>query len=286
MQPPPDASPGDRYLWLMKQVLTDMLRIDNPQASLSPLEYLGSRKLRRRITNALARIVNIPFGTVPMLPDSRSIEARRARRTEGTDWPQLGETMVGMQRLDHLQMLVERVLDEGVPGDLLEAGVWRGGASIFMQAVLTLHGATDRQVWVCDSFQGLPPPDPNIPADAGSKFHKFDMLAVSEETVRGNFARYGLLGDNVLFVKGFFEETLAHVPVTQLAILRMDGDMYSSTMATLEPLYDKVAPGGFVVIDDYWLTECEKAVSDFRARRGIEAPIERIDASSAFWRKP
>ncbi len=72
-------------------------------------------------------------------------------RMEGRDWPLLGHTMIGIKRLDNLQFCVERVLADDVPGDLIETGVWRGGATIFMRAILKAHGVTDRRVWVADS---------------------------------------------------------------------------------------------------------------------------------------
>ena len=278
-------SMSDRYLWLMKQVLTDNIRVDNEQANMTVPEFAKLHRKSWQVYGGVMRALLKPFGLVPMRPSGQSVEERRRLRAGGHDWPQLGETMVGLQRLDHLQSLLETILDEGIEGDILEAGVWRGGASIFMQAVLKARGAQDRQLWLCDSFEGLPPPDPNVPQDAGSKFHKFDVLAVSEETVRNNFARYDLLDDNLRFVKGYFENTLATVPVEKLALLRMDGDMYSSTMAILDALYEKVMPGGFIVIDDYAIPVCREAVHDFRERHGITAPIEAIDEIASFWRK-
>src|SRR5436305_1408306 len=90
----------------------------------------------------------------------------RALRLEGHDWPANAVTMVGMARLDNLQQCIERGLEGGVPGDLIEAGVWRGGASIFMRAVLRANDVDDRAVWVADSFEGLPPPEVGYPADS------------------------------------------------------------------------------------------------------------------------
>src|ERR1017187_1976268 len=128
-------------------------------------------------------------------------------RLEGKDWPLLAQTMLGMKRLDNLQYCVETVLTSGVPGDLIETGVWRGGCSILMRAILKAHGVSDRNVWVADSFSGLPKPDPQkYPADAGDTFYLHAGLAVSEERVRGNFARYGLLDDQVRFLKGWFKD--------------------------------------------------------------------------------
>jgi hypothetical protein len=104
--------------------------------------------------------------------------------------------------------------------------------------------------------------------------------------VRDHFARYDLLDGQVEFVAGWIAESLPKAPIGALALLRLDLDLYSSTEECLDLLYDKVSPGGYVIVDDYgWLECCRDSVDDFRARRGIEEPIMPIDASGIFWRK-
>ena len=132
----------------------------------------------------------------------------RSALVEGRVWPLTGETMVGLARLENLQACIERVVRDRVPGDLIETGTWRGGASIFMRGVLRALDVTDRRVWVADSFRGLPEPDERFPADAGDPHHGFAELAVSLGTVKENFRRYGLLDDQVRFLEGWFGETL------------------------------------------------------------------------------
>jgi len=210
----------------------------------------------------------------------------REERRGGLDWPTDAETMIGELRLRNVVDCVRRVIEDGVPGDLLEAGVWRGGASIMMRAVLAAYGDSERTVWLADSFRGLPRPDSAYPADNNDRlFQLGDVLAVSRENVERNFARYDLLDHRVRFIEGWFKDTLAVAPVERLAVLRLDGDMYQSTMDTLEPLYPKVSPGGFVIVDDYLLLEpCRLAVEDYRSRHGIQDPIEAIDTVGVFWR--
>ena len=213
-------------------------------------------------------------------------EFRADLRDEGKDWPADAESMVGLKRLANIRYCVEQVVADGVPGDLMETGVWRGGSCIYMRAILKAHGVTDRRVWVCDSFEGLPAYDGRYEADIGDQFHSFGELAISLEEVRENFERYGLLDDQVEFLKGWFADTLPTAPVEQLAVLRLDGDMYASTMDALEPMYDKVSPGGFVIVDDYGAVPgCAQAVHDFRDARGITDPIETVDWTGSFWRK-
>lgn len=195
--------------------------------------------------------------------------------------------MVGLGRLDNLQDCIIRVVADGVPGDLLEAGVWGGGASIFMRGVLRVVGDFTRSVWVADSFQGLPPPDANsYPADAGDEHWRNPELAVGIDEVRRNFERYGLLDERVRFLPGWFCDSLPNAPITRLSVLRLDGDTYQSAMEALVALYHKVSTGGFVIIDDYGAVPgCRQAVDDFRASRGITVPltVSTGRASSGAW---
>jgi hypothetical protein len=210
----------------------------------------------------------------------------RYLRANGLDWPDEAETMVGLARLDNLQHCIQTVLREEIPGDLLEAGVWRGGASIFMTAVLEAFGDKTRNVYVADSFAGLPAPDVEKIPQEKIDLSIYDELAVGIEQVRANFERYGLLQDRVIFVKGLFKETLHRLPVKTISVLRLDGDYYESTIQSLEALYSRVPKGGFIIVDDYWALEpCRLAVADFRNAQTISEPIIDIDGMGAYWRK-
>ena len=209
-------------------------------------------------------------------------------RGDGSDWPRTAHTMIGRKRLENLRDCVRTVIADGVPGDLVETGAWRGGASILMRGVLAAHEETGRTVWVADSFAGLPPPDEErYPADAGDRHHEVEFLAVPLEQVRANFAKYDLLDDHVRFLPGWFRDTLPAAPIERLAVLRLDGDMYESTWDALITLAPKVSPGGFVIVDDYHAVPgCKKAVDDYRTEHGIDAPIETIDWAGVYWRMP
>jgi hypothetical protein len=193
--------------------------------------------------------------------------------------------MISPARLANVRWCMTDVVDRGVPGDVIETGVWRGGTTIMMRAVLRALGDTERTVWVADSFQGLPKPDAKRwPADEGLDFSGYSQLAVSSAEVRGNFERYGLLDDQVRFLEGWFEDTLPTAPIAQLAVLRLDGDLYGSTIVALESLYPKVSPGGYVIVDDYGeVRACRQAVEDYRASNGITQEIRTIDATGVFW---
>lgn len=209
------------------------------------------------------------------------------RRIEGREWPLRAHTMIGLKRLENIKFCVNDVLARGVEGDLIEAGVWRGGAAIFMRAILRAYNISDRNVWVADSFEGLPPPSAEqYPADAGDKHHQFKELAVSMEQVMSNFERYDLLDRQVKFLKGRFNDTLPNTPMEKLAVIQLDGDMYGSTMEALNALYPKLSVGGYIIIDDYEAIEgCKKAVHDFRERYHITDEIISIDWTGAYWRR-
>lgn len=208
--------------------------------------------------------------------------------------PERAITMLPRARLDHLQACVEDVLERGVPGDLLEAGVWRGGAVALMRGVLAVHGVTDRVVWGADSFEGLPEPDAaRFPREAAAHDgpvlrDALQNLAVGVDQVRANIARFGLLDAQVQLLPGWFGESLPRAPLQRLAVLRVDCDFYQSTRDVLESLYDKVSPGGHVIIDDYaedeW-THCRQAVDEFRAERGITEPLRAVDCRCYAWQR-
>jgi hypothetical protein len=210
----------------------------------------------------------------------------RRKCLEGWGWPGRAVSMIGLRRLNNIEESVEHVLANNIPGDIIETGAWRGGAAIFTRAVLAAYDVRDRIVWVADSFQGMPVPDPkSYPADAGLDLSGEARLAVSLEETQRNFRRYGFLDDQVRFLKGWFKDTLPHAPIERLAILRLDGDLYESTTDALTHLYPRVSSGGYVIVDDYWFPACRRAVEDYRAAHGISDEIVPIDSQGAYWIK-
>lgn len=209
-------------------------------------------------------------------------------RQLGQDWPYKAQTMIGLKRLENLQECIQTVLRQNVPGDFIETGVWRGGATIFMRGMLKAHEIMDRTVWVADSFAGLPSANvAKYPADAATPdAGLFTPLIVSSQQVEENFRRYGLLDEQVRFLEGWFSQTLPAAPIQRLAIARLDGDMYESTMDALVPLYPKLSPGGFLIVDDYhgW-PGCRKAIDEYRQSHGITEPMMKIDDEAVYWRR-
>jgi O-methyltransferase len=195
--------------------------------------------------------------------------------------------MAGLRRLDNVEACVRDVLEQRIPGDLIEAGAWRGGTAIFMRAVLAAYGDTTKRVWVADSFRKLPKPDSSRhPADRGYDYSVRAELSVGVEQVKENFARYGLLDDQVRFLPGWFHETLHAAPIEQLAVLRIDGDLYESTYEALTSLYPKLSVGGYCIVDDYGALEpCRRAVDDYRRAHGITTPIRVVDWTGMYWQQ-
>jgi O-methyltransferase len=251
-----------------------------PESASGDIEALRSRYL-----DIMKRcILNLIYEDEDMLRKQAFLAAARA---DGRDWPAVAHSMVGQKRLDNVQACAEDVIRRGIPGDLIETGVWRGGATILMRAVLEAYGVRDRRVWVADSFEGLPRPDASkYPADAGDTFHTYPELAIPLESVQANFDRYGLLDDQVRFLKGWFKDTLTRAPIERLAVARLDGDMYESTIDALQALYPKLSIGGYLIIDDYGAVPgCKRAVEDYRQELGITEPIEAIDWTGVYWRR-
>jgi O-methyltransferase len=278
---PPDLA-RSLYLDLLKRTLTGAVQEDN-DSILGGVRTSGSPRVAKRVADSLGRLAG-RFGLElaykkPYDPEARAI---------GRDWPARADSMIGLARMDNIQHCVETVIRDDVPGDLIETGVWRGGATIFMRAILKAYGDTERLVWCADSFEGLPAPDPDrFPADAGDTFYKQTGLAVGVEQVKHNFERYGLLDDQVKFLVGWFKDTLPTAPVEQISVMRLDGDLYESTWQAIEALYPKLSPGGFCIVDDYGdlVAQCQKAIHDYRDAHGITEEIVDIDGFGAYWRK-
>ena len=194
-------------------------------------------------------------------------------------------SMLGSHKLDTLRYCTEDCLKNGVDGDLIETGVWKGGATIYLAGILKANGNSDKNVYVADSFDGLPPPDEEkYPLDKGATHHTLRHLAISLEQVQDNFRTFDLLGDNVVFVKGFFEDSLKTANIGKLSILRLDGDMYGSTMTVLKQLYHQLEVGGYLILDDWLLRGAREALLDFREKMGIRETMYE-DFSGIFWKK-
>jgi predicted O-methyltransferase YrrM len=190
------------------------------------------------------------------------------------------------EQLDVLAGLVREVVAEGVPGDLVECGVWRGGAALVMRAALEAAGDNERTVWLADSFAGPPPPDTTaFPEDARAVLWAYPMTAASRDEVEQTFREHGLLDDRICFLPGWFRDTLPQAPIGRISLLHVDGWLYESTFLALEHLHPKLSPGGVVVVaTGRWTPWVRRAVRDFRADHGIVDPLSQPDDETVMWR--
>jgi hypothetical protein len=242
------------------------------------IDYRGSRR----------NMASVFFSGAPSQSDDMAVLSGLGH------WPENATTMVGKLGLDNIEMVLDAAMRQNVEGDVLEAGSWRGGTAIFMRRFLDLHQTQHKtqppkKLFVCDSFAGMPPPQKDrfatVSVETSDTHHlKNQYLAVSLETVQQNFRRFGCSIDDgsVVFLKGWFKDTLGDARIGKLAVLRADGDMYSSTMDILSQLYDKVVPNGYLIIDDYGLDCCRSAVHKFFADRGIDVARHVLMASHSI----
>ncbi|WP_272945381.1 TylF/MycF/NovP-related O-methyltransferase [Bryobacter aggregatus] len=264
------------YLDLMKKILTRALVAHGMER-----HTIHSRSAKSKLVASLnQRLAQARLELVRLLPSTPDDYLESGH--EATNRVEDAESMLGTRQFDRMQRCIVDVLEKQVPGDLLEAGVWRGGMTIFMRAVLKAYACRDRKVWVVDSFAGLPP----IDGQKESFDWKLGDMAVSLETVRGNFARYSLLDEQVEFLKGYFNESLPKSSIGPLAILRIDADLYTSTLDALEHLYPRLSPGGYAVFDDYQnLPDCQRAIDEYRKKHGITEEIHKIDTRAVYWQR-
>jgi len=257
------------YLDLMGDILINEIYKDPP--------------LKRSMSAKLKKMVGF------QAPHEAGRQFDESKRELGLDWPSVAHSMIGKKRMNNLRQLLCDVIERDVAGDFVETGVWRGGACIYARAIMKSYGVTDRTVWVADSFAGLPEPDAKTyKADAGDTHHTIEILAVTQEQVMDNFRVYGLLDDQVKFLKGWFKDTLPSAPIENVAVLRLDGDMYESTMDGLTSLYHKVSDGGYVIVDDYHAVPgCKEAVHDFMEKHhsGETLELNEIDGTGVYWQR-
>jgi O-methyltransferase len=190
-------------------------------------------------------------------------------------------TLLTKAQLDLIEDAVAIIARQGVPGDFIEAGVWRGGVIILMRALLDAYNLEGRRVFAADSFAGIPK---NVRATNDPVDQWSDRWAASLEEVQRNIARVGVLDERILFLPGFFADTLHHLARERFALIRLDSDSYDSVETSLEYLYPLLSKGGVLIIDDWHLPGCRMAVEDYRRRFGIADPV-RVHEGNAFWIK-
>ena len=244
-----ESDPARRlYLDLMKRAVTNFL-------------YLGGKR-RFHQYNGL----------------SRYDEQRNEWEVDPISRP---HTLLDTAQLDLLEQSVVALERDEVRGDFIEAGVWRGGAIMYLRALLAAYDIPDRQVIAADSFAGIPL-NTTFRHDPVDDWQ--DRWAASLGDVRKAVRRYGLLDDRIEFVAGYFADTLKTLSDRRFALIRLDSDSHDSVMTSLEWLYPLLSPGGIVIIDDWHLTGCRFAVNTYRERHGIDDEV-LVQAENGYWIK-
>ncbi len=193
--------------------------------------------------------------------------------------PATAETTVGLARLRRIVTCIHTILDDGIPGDLVEAGVWRTGTAVLMRGALEALDVGDRRVWL------VPAPNAGTGGEA-SDLATFQALAGDAEDLRKVFSRYGLLDERVRFADARLDPSVDTGGLEQACLVRLDADHREATRRALDRVYPLLAPGGFLVIDDHGhVPGAREAVRAFREAQGITAPVEAIDGSGIYWRK-
>jgi O-methyltransferase len=194
-------------------------------------------------------------------------------------------TLLSYPRLSALFSLAADLERRRIPGCLVECGVWNGGSAGMAAVALD----DSRDVWLFDSWEGLPEPGDFDTSVTGIRREKGWDLGSIDNVERLLFHKLSIDQSRVHVVQGWFEETLrAHRrKVGAIALLHLDGDWYESTKCCLEELYDQVSPGGYIIIDDYgyWMG-CRKAVDEFLEANRLGASLMIIDETAVFLEKP
>ena len=181
-------------------------------------------------------------------------------------------TMVQSMRLIKLYDLVKEVNALNLAGDIVECGVWNGGSAAVMAVACRddkIH-PQKRSFWLFDSFKGLPKPGERD-GENEKRFYFEGWTKGDVKNVKDVFNKLCLSLEDVKIIPGWFDSTLKVADVGQTAILHIDADWYESVKTVLENLYDKVIPGGFIVLDDYGRWEgCRAAVDDYIKEHNIK----------------
>jgi O-methyltransferase len=210
-----------------------------------------------------------------------------------------GYTQTTPERIVALRDAVRYVARSGLPGDIVECGVWRGGSMMVIANELVRQGVTDRRLWLYDTYTGMTAPtddDITVTGRTGAEWVDSELAkpekdstgvtGVSLATVRANVASTGYPAERQTYVVGPVEETLLTGELPErIALLRLDTDFYESTKAEMEQLYPRLVPGGILILDDYGYWQgARKAVDDYFADNA--ALLVRLDNSARLVVKP
>jgi O-methyltransferase len=195
-------------------------------------------------------------------------------------------TLTSHERVNALRQAVSYVVRADIPGAIVECGVWRGGSMLAVARTLLELGRTDRDLFLFDTFESMPPPgehDVDVWGTHASTFYD-EALAhpgyayLPEEEIFRLLATTGYPVERLHFVKGMVEATLPDAAPERIALCRLDTDWYESTAHEMTHLYPRIVPGGVLLVDDYGhFMGAKRAVDEYFEREGLAVLLNRID---------
>ncbi len=201
-------------------------------------------------------------------------------------------TLAPMERCYSLYKAIKYVTKASISGDIVECGVWRGGSAMLAALTLMENQETHRKIYLYDTYEGMSEPtdkDIDIHGVAYRLLWKKEkeLLTVSLDEVKKNMSSTGYPKENIIFVKGMVEDTIPNTVPNQVALLRLDTDLYESTYHELIHLYPRVSSQGVVIIDDYGHFQgAQEATEEYFKKFSQEVLFHRIDYSCRVMIKP
>ena len=244
-------------------------------------------KLKRELTRPFRALGGAPALPLDLSPFQKDLVAKVRPYT-----------MTSPERIAVLEAAVRHVVGQNYPGAFVECGVAKGGSTMAMAYTLIELGVNDRDLYLYDTFEGMPEPDEidrgRFGESAARSWRKGQdrtggaWIRHGLDEVRANLAATGYPEARLHFIKGKVEETLpANAPAGAIALLRLDTDWHASTKAELDVLYPKLVRGGIVIVDDYFRWQgARKAVDDYVAQHRLPIFWSRIDDAAVVAVKP
>ena len=198
------------------------------------------------------------------------------------------DTYTSVERMQPLWESVRHVVRRGIPGAIVECGVWRGGSAVLCARALQGEGVTDRDLYLYDTYEGMvEPTDKDVNHKGETAHSKWERDQADDhnewcyaalDVVRANMARTGYPAERIHYVEGKVEDTIPGVAPEQVALLRLDTDLYESTLHELQHLWPRLSPGGILIIDDYGHWEgSREATDEYFADRDDAPLLVRVD---------
>ena len=199
-------------------------------------------------------------------------------------------TMTSKERMYALYAACKYVVDTQLEGAFVECGVWKGGSAMMIAACLKSKGIADRDIYLYDTYEGMPKPDEVDRSFKGEQAQgQFEATSVNEDSstwcyssfdeVKRNMLSVGYPEDRIHLIKGKVEDSLpSRAPAGPIALLRLDTDWYSSTQQELLHLYPLLVKRGVLIIDDFGHWEgAQKAVLEYFEEHDVNMLLNRID---------